>query len=86
MKVYNVTIPKSAIDAVVERMREKRIKFSEGFTCSQVCCWLESAGISNVGRYKYDTPAYRAADRIIQQQRKKGNIAYKNGVWMWIGG
>jgi hypothetical protein len=79
VRVYGVEIPQSAIDAAVVRMREGR-----PFTATLIESVLRSNGVPNVGRDYYGCVSYRAADRIIQQQRRMGNIKYDGKVWRWV--
>ena len=73
MRVNGEQIPEAAIQAAVEFMREKKV-----FSNNQI------AGL--FGKHKV-FESYRAADRLLQQQKKAGNIKYDrpNGVWRWAG-
>lgn len=80
MKVYGVEIPQSAIDATIAQMSKQ--PFFSAWCVSQ---WLEQYGVP-ITRRKYELVSYRAADRVIQQQRKAGNIAFNRseGRWYWV--
>ena len=78
MKVYGYEISRKAIDEAIEDMKMfKRFKAKDVERTLIICGVTGDGGI-----------AYRAADRIIQQQRKAGNIIYssENRSWQWIGG
>jgi hypothetical protein len=74
--VYGVLITQDAINAAIVRMQEKP------FTATMITTTLKNNGIEQ--RKRFEDVAYRAADRVIQQQRKAGNIAYDGKVWRWI--
>lgn len=82
MKVANVEIPQAAIDAAIARM--KKYSFTINTIDGEI---YRIMGVSGNG-----SVSYRAADRLIQQQRKLGNIGpsdpsrSRSPYWKWIGG
>lgn len=69
MKVYGVEITPAQINTAVSRMKDGPF----------VAAWIEDElklyGVP-------DHVAYRAADRIIQRERKAGHIMFNGGVWV----
>ena len=79
--VYGMPIPQSALDAGILRMQKEG-----SFTLNSI-----HAEIHHVMGHDGDNDiAYRAADRLIQQQRKLGNIGpsdltrTRSSYWRWI--
>ena len=85
MKVYGVEIPQTAIDAVVDCM--KKVPHFTAYTLSYT---LMSNGVPKFAKtfMGVNSIAERAAEKIVRQQSKAGNIAYdhKDKKWKWIGG
>ena len=80
MRVYGVLVPTEALDAVRAWMQAK----SELFTASEVTVQMIAAGVPRhlaTMRRNGEPVAYRAADRLIQAERKAGRIAYTSGFW-----
>jgi hypothetical protein len=81
MKVYNIEIPQSAIDASIARMKQQG-----SFTANVITNII----LDIMGASGNDGVAYRAADRIIQKQRKLLNIGPSDPMrasshyWRWI--
>lgn len=75
MRVYGIEIKQEDDQAAVEMMR-----LFEDFEYYDVQLVLCLRGYS-------EKVAYRAADRILQRERKAGNIAQaKRCVWYWVKG
>ena len=74
MNVYGVEIPEDLIVKAIKRMQSSNFR----------CVHIESVFYLGGVKYKGNV-ATRAADRLIQQQRKKGLIKYENGCWSWVG-
>lgn len=71
MKVKGITIEQEVIDAAIARMK------TDGFTAKELEAFI-GRRIERTG----EVPN-RAADRLIQQQRKAGNISFGGGYWVW---
>lgn len=78
MKIYGVVITAEQQAAVVSLMAANRV-----FMAGDVEIWLQRNGVPD--RVDRKPIAYRGADRLIQQQRKAGNITYENKRWRWVG-
>lgn len=74
MNVYGVEIPENLIADAVNRMKSGTFKVLN----------IESVFIKG-GIDSRQGVAMLAADRVIQQQRKKGLIKYEKGCWSWVG-
>lgn len=76
MKVNGKEIEQSIVDACLARMKKEPFKAIE---IEGICSRM---GIETL----YGT-AMRVADRIIQRERKAGNIELSNRpFWAWVGG
>ncbi len=73
MIVLGNTVPPAMIAACIKRMRAR------SFTACDIeqTAWECNSSISNV-------VLYRIADRMIQRERKAGNIRYANKLWTWV--
>jgi hypothetical protein len=74
MKVKGITITQDTIESAITRMK------SGEFTLSTI----ESV-VSQAQNILSRSTINRAADRIIQQQRKAENITFDGKKWMWTG-
>ena len=78
MKVYDYTIKQAMIDRVIDRMKQAVFQSAD---IEQVC--IDMGIPHHDGHSNYI--AHRAADRLIQRERKAGNIAYVERRWHWVG-
>ena len=80
MRVFGYLITDEVINKVITVMKEKNT-----FTIYAISRRIVALRFSGCG-WKTDEAAYRAAERIIQQQKKAGNIEYdrKLKMWRWI--
>lgn len=85
MRVYGYKISQTVIDKIVDKMKNEGPVGGKAFTNYDVDRWLKQEGVPTDPKGTYRSVSYRAADRIIQQQRKENNIVYdrKNGWWTW---
>ena len=74
MKVYGHKIKNYQIELVVESLRKE-----SSFRLSKVEGLLIGAGVQS-----YDGTAYRAADRLLQNMRKNGQIEFNGKEWEWV--
>lgn len=72
MVVNGVEITPEQIEAGKARMMK-----GGSFTFFDVQCALRDAGVTEA-----NSVAYRAADRLVQKQRKAGLVHFKSKVWM----
>jgi hypothetical protein len=77
MKINGNAIDQAVIDACLARMKSGM--FFRAYQIEDLA--------ANLGVSKPNGHAMRVADRLIQQQRKKGNIAIATASrdWKWIG-
>jgi hypothetical protein len=68
VKVNDEVISQSVLDTAMRLVKHTV------FTAGQLEKQLLALGVNN---------AYRAADRLLQQQRKLGNIRRIGNVWIW---
>ncbi|MDF2499357.1 MAG: hypothetical protein K0Q77_71 [Anaerosporomusa subterranea] len=86
MVVYGYEIKACIIGAIADYMWEKK-----QFNFYDIKHELERMGVpENIKTsilYTYSDISSRAANRIIQQQRRSGNIKYyqKKFLWQWVG-
>jgi hypothetical protein len=85
MKVNGYELSSSDVDSAIRFMKN-----SVSFYWHDIEAVLEGKGVPRVmknGYYSGYRVSMRAADRIIQQQRKQGNIEYdrKDSKWKWVG-
>ena len=77
MIVESYKITDAQIEACIHRMRIAR------FTRGSIEIAAIQAGVQL--RHSCTPVAYRLAGRLIQQQRKKGNIVQEGrGLWRWL--
>lgn len=74
MNVYDFKVTDEMIIAVLEKMKTN----NEPFAACVVESWLVEQGVP-----KEKQIAHRATDRLIQQQRKAGNIVFTERKWKW---
>lgn len=74
MKVLGYEVPQSVIDNCIIRM-----KYEDRFRLSNIISVAILAG-APAGEI-----SYRIADRLIQRERKAGNIVLIYSAWTWIG-
>jgi hypothetical protein len=85
MKVYDHEVSESHYAAAIERMQR-----ADDFRASDIEHALRDAGLPQHGAAKRNGGAVvflsnRVADRIIQQQKKLGNIGLVGGArWRWL--
>lgn len=74
MKINGIEINQVVIEAVIERMKAEAFKASE----------LEAVAVK-LGVPTREGTAMRVADRLIQREKKAGNIALSRPYWAWVG-
>ena len=81
MKVGKYEFTDELISAAINRMK------SNPFTSGDIESELHRCGVPNYigASYCRIFPVMRGADRLIQRERKAGNIKYENRQWTWIG-
>lgn len=72
MRVEGIEIPQAVVDDVLHKMQE-----SMPFTFHYVNRWFQDAGV---------IPSYRAADRLLQRERRAGHISWDadRHIWSWV--
>lgn len=77
MSVYGHKITLEQYEKIVQFMKD-------GFVSNEIEKYIIELGIpeyANIGKYHKASLAMRVADRIIQRERKTGNIYFKDGCW-----
>ncbi len=74
MIVNGKEIDQAVVDACMSRMKQEPFKAME---IEGIC--------SRMGLSYKDGTAMRVADRIIQRERKAGNLNLDRPFWAWIG-
>ena len=78
MKVHGVEITSAQLDACLQSM-------TGSFTAAEVMATAIAAGVVEAvvppGGYKAELVAMRVVDRLLQQQRRAGRIAFRAGRW-----
>jgi hypothetical protein len=80
MLSYGIEITAPQQEACFERMR------AGGFRAKEIETLLVKLGVPETSGYSFQPqyPALRAADRLIQNMRKAGNLRHSGGIWNWI--
>lgn len=73
MMVNGYEVPRQIEDALMRRMRMER----DPFRAQDLQLIAESGGAPVLG------VSNRIADRLIQRERKAGNILFRDGRWSW---
>jgi len=74
MKVGRHEISEAELDFAIKQMQD-----GQTFRACAVMYWLNHIGVRPMA-------SYRAADKLIQRERKAGNIhQIKHAVWQWKG-
>lgn len=73
MVVNGYAVPRQIEDAIMRRMRMER----DPFRAQDLQLIAESGGAPVLG------VSNRIADRLIQRERKAGNIRFRDGRWRW---
>jgi hypothetical protein len=79
VKVDGVVVPVEALDKA-RRYMARRSRFTATNVMGVIVEALHEAGMSG----QVDV-AYRAADRLLQQERKAGRIVFMSGSWRNVG-
>lgn len=79
MNVHGYEVTDAQVEACLRRMR------LDWFCNYQLVQAAEKAGVpKSVGMsYENRAPAYRLVDRLIQRERKAGNLAKVGRGWRW---
>lgn len=87
MKAGGVEATEEQMAAGVARMRLKVNGEYALFAARDITEALVRSGVpAVVGRFRSDCwVAMRIADRLIQQERRAGNIVLERPLWRWIG-
>lgn len=75
MKIYGIEITEAQIEACLKRMRSHG-EFMAGDIAAHVIDRIADAN----SKVREDV-AYRLADRLIQRERKAGNIKFNGKYW-----
>ncbi len=76
--VYGHAISVEIQEALVAKMK------AEPFKASSIEAEAVRMGVPNLTA-KREPVAMRAADRVIQRERKAGNIELRRPSWVWVG-
>ncbi|MBB4861579.1 putative flavoprotein YhiN [Pseudomonas nitritireducens] len=81
MVIHGITITPEQIAAGLERMKQGE------FTTRDIEKTLINLGVPEKveveGKILPKECANRVADRLLQRERKAGNLVFKNKVWRW---
>ncbi|SPR97367.1 hypothetical protein [Cupriavidus taiwanensis] len=80
MKVNGVVIPLGTLAGAREYMQSK-----SRFTAAEIEAFISTSLSLCMDKAIARDAAYRAADRLLQRERKGGRIAYSRGYWSAVG-
>lgn len=80
MKVHGVVVPVDALEEA-KRMMARRSRF----TANEVETVIRGKLIDDMDIVTAGDVAFRAADRLLQQERKAGRIVFISGSWRNVG-